>query len=334
MLTEKIADYFEVRTPIDRVQFGGTNTGGKIVSSFKALWHVLMLHGRHNVYSSPPGQSGLWLFLMIAAAARCRGITLFVHHHTFRSICAGPLMAMRLLNWIGGRHIRHVFLGQRMSEGFARVYPPILFSCEAIVLPNAFAYPPPTEAPPPRSGPLTIGHLSVLTRQKGVERIIAIFDRLRADGRNIRMLLAGPIADAALRPAVDAAARRHGTAFEFRGPVYGAQKSAFYRELDLFLLPSSLIDEADPLVIQEAYEEGAEVMANDRGCIAERLRRPSGFLTLDPEEDYRRVAAMLDDIAAHRTDVATQNWMHARAMHSYASSQAEVLLRRLLDEAR
>jgi glycosyltransferase involved in cell wall biosynthesis len=327
VLTEKIAEFFEEESEVRRVSLAAPNPVGKIVRAFTAAARVLLERRGENIYATPPGQKGLWLFSVIVLAARLRGQRVYVHHHSFRPISAGPLAAMRLLNSVGGSSLRHIFLGERMREGFARVY---AREPNATVLPNAFAFPPPTQAPPLRTGPLTIGHLSVLSRTKGVLFVLELFDLLRAAGVEVNLVLAGPIADKTLVPFIDAAASKHGAAFAYVGPVYGTDKFNFFQRLDLFLMPSTLLDEADPLVIQEAYESGVEVMATDRGCIRERLRRSDAFLTLEMDADVKAVSLALQDISRNRQRTARLAWEHAAALHADAYERAIALRDELL----
>jgi glycosyltransferase involved in cell wall biosynthesis len=322
VLTEKIAALFAQDFDVQRIQLSGTNAVGKLLAAAKACLRALTFRGVRRIYGTPPGQLGLWFFVPIVAALRLRGMTLFLHHHSFRPVNAGPLPAMRMIAWIGGSSLRHILLGERMREGFERLYPG---SGGNLVLANAFAYPPP-EMPAPRQGPVVLGHLSVMTRDKGVARILGIFDALREKGLDARLELAGPVADQTLQPLLDDAVRRHGAALRLHGPVSGAAKGQFYKGIDIFLLPSTLVDEADPLVIQEAYEHGAEVMASDRGCILERLRRPEAILTNLVEQDAPRVATMIEDVAARREAVAQENWRHAGNLHALGLRQMQALV--------
>lgn len=333
VLTEKMAAFLETQVPVIRLSLGRQSVFSKIGMHLQAALRLLTLGGRRTVYSTPPGQKGLWLFLLIVAAARLSRRRLFIHHHSFRVISAGPLLAMRLGNALGGPNIHHIFLGERMRDGFCSLYKPPPQGFRASVVPNAFAYPPPATAPVPRTGRLTVGHISNLTMEKGVGRVIDLFERLRREGRDIRLVLAGPVSDPKLTPLIAASQSRHKDAFDYRGPVYGEAKTRFFADIDLLLLPSSLVDEADPLVIQEAYEAGVDVMASNRGCIAERLRRQDAFLTLDPVQDAAQIGHLLDELALHRDVVATASWHHAGTLHRRAHRQAEALITQLLDDA-
>ncbi len=329
VMTQIVAEHLAARVPVTRVPIGKGSAVSKIVGHLRAARHLLGGRGGGAAYSTPPGNRSLWLFLLIVAAARMRGVKLFVHHHSFRPIAAGPLAAMRLLTYIGGDRIHHIFLSDAMRARFFATYvraDPA--SCS--VVPNAFAYPPiasfAREAP---AATQVLGHISVLTREKGLLRVLDVFDRLRAQGRPVRLVIAGPVADKTLTAPIAEAARRHGAAFEYRGATFGEQKARFFLDVDLLLLPSTLIDEADPIVILEAYASGAAVMASDRGCIPERLVSPEAILTLDPTADTARVGDTLDAIACRGPEIRALHRAHALKMHVEAQALAEALWHRI-----
>ena len=54
---------------------------------------------------------------------------------------------------------------------------------------------------------------------------------------------------------------------EIIGPVYNEEKKQFFSDIDLLILPS--INEAEPLVIYEAFSYGIPVVAFGVGCIQE-----------------------------------------------------------------
>lgn len=329
VMTQLVADQLAARLPVVRVPIGGTGAATKILGHLRALKALLKRPGGGAAYSTPPGNRSLWLFLMIVVAARLRGIKLFVHHHSFRPIAAGPLAAMRLLNIIGGDGIHHIFLSETMRVRFFATYSSAAPGNSSVV-PNAFAYPPAPVSPRyMHAATQIIGHISVLTREKGLIRVIDVFDRLRAQGRRVRLVVAGPIADESLAVPIAEAERRHGAAFENRGPVFGEQKANFFRDIDLLLLPSTLIDEADPIVIQEAYASGAAVMASDRGCISERLASPEAILTLEAARDTARVGAALDAITRSGPEIRSVYRAHALKMHLEARTLAKALWHRI-----
>jgi glycosyltransferase involved in cell wall biosynthesis len=144
-------------------------------------------------------------------------------------------------------------------------------------------------APGDDAAPLRLGFLSNITFEKGIVEFFGILEKLNQSGVEYRAHIAGPVApearqtfDQLLRAAKDV---------EYVGPLYGAQKERFYRQLDVFLFPTNYANEAEPLVIYEAMRQGVHVMACDRGSIAEMLGNGAGLAF--PREH------MVESAAAH-----------------------------------
>ncbi|WP_156460907.1 glycosyltransferase family 4 protein [Sphingomonas sp. Leaf339] len=290
----------------------GRTVTAKIVRGFSNGW-MLLRHARADdvAYFSVPGQLGAWMLLPAIVALRLRGVEAWFHHHSFRSINRGPLKVMRALVACAGSRQNHILLSDVMRDRFAAMY---LSSPQrrAYTLSNTCLFPPDTQIRPVArpERPCTLGHLSVLTRAKGVFYLIDLFDTLVAQVPGIRLILAGPVCDQELAHAITAAAARHPDAFEYRGMIGGKEKADFYRDIDLFVLPTTLVDEAEPLVMIEAYAQGVDVFASATGCIPDRLRDPACTLTLDRTKD----AAMISSAA---TAMPT-GWMALRnACHTH-----------------
>ena len=284
---------------------------------------LFRVRSEDRVYSSPPGQRGVWLFMLSLAALRLRGLEHFLHHHSFRPINLGPMRAMRFAVAIGGRLQRHVFLSEGMRDRFADIYLSPELKARSFVLPNAFFFFENHRPLPIRQGPVTIGHLSVITREKGVDYLMSVVERLLERRSDFRFVIAGPIRDAALRGEIDAFCARHEGRVSAIGPVYDAAKAEFYQDLDVFVLPSRLVDEADPLVILEAYSFGSEIVASATGCIPERIRHPSRLMSFAVDADSRLLDKTIDEIMADRAGTAEACARHVAEMHEQSERQAE-----------
>jgi glycosyltransferase involved in cell wall biosynthesis len=265
---------------------------GKIFRSFANSWKLLRYAKRGDAaYISIPGQYGAWLLLPAIAAARARGLTIWFHHHSFRSINRGPMPVMRLLVGMAGPRQNHILLSDSMCDRFAALY---LQSGAGLAhaMSNTVLLAPDlrTDLAPRSKGPPTLGHMSVLTREKGVLYLIDLFDELSRHVPGIRLVIAGPATDAKLLAAVHAAQARYPETFEYRGEVATVEKDKFYRDIDFFVLPTTLVDEAEPLVMIEAYARGVDVFATAVGCIPDRIRDPQCILSLDRSADAARIA--------------------------------------------
>lgn len=154
---------------------------------------------------------------------------------------------------------------------------------------------------------LRVGLLANLDRAKGLHEMLALSDALRDRGLPVEVRLAGPVRDPRDRAALAAALRRveaealtAGLAPRLAwtgGAVDGEAKAAFYAGLDLFLLPTTHVDEAEPAVIWEAAFAGVPSLAWGRGAIPEQV---GPGCALDPARAFRpwaisRVEAFLAD---------------------------------------
>lgn len=317
-----------------RVLATGDSTAAKIAGYGRILLVALFrMRRRDIVYTSMPGQMAAWLFALVVAALRLRGIRHFVHHHSFRAIVLGPLAVMRLVVGLGGRLQHHILLSPAMRDRFAALYLGDNGAARAHALSNALLFCPAAPAVPPRPArPMTIGHMSVLTRHKGVDTLIRLFREAAAALPELRLIIAGPIADETLRAEINGVVADFPGRADYRGTIGGAEKQQFYRDIDLFVLPTRLIDEAEPLVMMESYAAGVEFMANDRGCIPERLRRADRLLTGDAAGDAARIVAVLRECAADWDAARQACGRHAASLHAGAAVEADALFADMLPD--
>ncbi|KQR73279.1 glycosyltransferase family 4 protein [Rhizobium sp. Leaf341] len=317
-----IARFFEAQAPTTVLPTGGTGAE-KIVAGLLLPFIILFCVRRDDhVYTSPPGQNGVWLFLPVIAALRLRNLDHIVHHHSFRPINLGPTRASRILCRLGGRFQRHVFLSAKMRDKYAALYLTDLQKSRSFVLPNAFFFYDEKGRLAQRQGPVTIGHLSVITREKGVDYLLQLVERLLTLRTDFRFCLAGPVADAALHQEIVAFCQRHPAIATYLGSVQGDAKARFYEDVDIFILPTRLVDEADPLVILEAYSYGSEILASSTGCIPERMRLPSMLISFELEQDVQLLDRAITDVAAQRTRISQACVQHVKAMHETSRSDA------------
>lgn len=308
--------------------------GGTIVSKLLGVGRAVLavLTGARRgdrAYLSIPGQAGVWLFVPLALALRLRGIEHAVHHHSFRPINRGPMRGMRMLVAAGGRRQRHVLLSGNMRRRFAGLYMEG-DSDRAMALSNAYLFGPQLVVADRPVRPVTLGHMSVLTRDKGVGYLLDLFASLTARGNDWRLVIAGPCADPSLRAGIDAAVAADPGRITYLGAVTGPDKERFFADIDLFVLPTTLVDEAEPLVMLEAFGRGVEVVANDTGCIRDRIRTPDHLLTGDRKADAALVEARVAEVAGDWPVTRTACIDHARGIAAQAGAEAEAVFPRLL----
>lgn len=319
----------------DRVSISalGVTLASKIRRTFQVALDVLCdTRGDVAIYATPPGQSGVWLFLIVMLAARAKHRTIFLHHHSFRAVGGRtPLLSTMALVAVCGRRQRHILLGHRMADGYARLY----FNHDKgklQVLSNAWLYPPLSTELGPHG--IVLGHLSVITREKGVHHVIAVHKELRRRGLDAELRLAGPIADPSLNVEVVDYCKREGSA-QYLGSVSGDAKEDFLRSISALLLPSRLRDEAEPLVMLEALQRGRTFFGSDVGCISEIIS--SDFiLAMDVQRDADLIAGYhftRSPAERQKEALALSTQAYERARHQFDALSSEMFGDGFIDHA-
>jgi len=279
-----------------------------------------------HLYTVANDGNGLWWNCLHICIARMKGYSVVIHHHSFKYLHRWDLR-MALLHRLAGRRAVHVVLAIEMRESFRSMYGDlativevpntILFRDVMIGLAsakdasrlitetnvsdqvisqctNASVNPPafgPIEVNSPLDGtrPLRLGHLSNLSIEKGIGRVIDVFRDLRRNNRNVELHVAGPCKDAEVaRIVADCKSSDPQRVFIY-GPVFGEDKSEFFRHIDAFLFPSLYPTEAQPLVVLEAMLEQSPVITFAIGCIPSLIGE-SGLAVSRHETTYRQEA--------------------------------------------
>jgi glycosyltransferase involved in cell wall biosynthesis len=137
------------------------------------------------------------------------------------------------------------------------------------VLPNAFTIPIGEERKKRRcesGSTLVIGHLSNLSRSKGIDIVVELYDMLVDRGAIVSGLWSGPISEVNIGKRMVFARERADGYTRYVGGVYGDAKVKFFGAIDVFVFPSRYVNEAQPLVLIEALAHGCPVATVARGC--------------------------------------------------------------------
>lgn len=238
--------------------------------NLSALMEIIRNRGRSNtIYVIPSGGLGLIYTAAHILAARLLYGRLVIHHHTFRYI-DGPSAIMRLIVAVSRGSARHVFLSPRMAQRFEAAYGRVLWQIAS----NAFFVAADLDAslvPRDRLTPVRVGHLSNLCRDKGFFEVADAFEELRRRGVDAELCLAGPVIEPGVERRLENLMQTYPGRVQAAGPVFGADKSAFYASLDVFLFPTQFSQEAQPNVVFEALAAGVPVLATPRGSIPEMV---------------------------------------------------------------
>lgn len=216
--------------------------------------------------------SGLYLTALSVFVCRCLGYTVYLHHHVYSYIDRYDWR----IAWIDrrmGPGCVHVVHGDKMAEDFRKQYKS---QCDfAIVHPSIL----PVEMGRPRTSchrPFRLGLLSYLSKAKGLDVAIDTFEALRQAGRDVTLSLAGPVRSAKEMRLIDQTIARHPDHVRHLGPVYDADKSRFFADIDAFILPT--MTESWGLVLNESLGAGVPVITFDRGCTAFVVGKGAGLL--------------------------------------------------------
>lgn len=173
-----------------------------------------------------------------------------------------------------------------MAKDFAKVYPVSKKFLTVHNLPNT----PHKGAPIARrlkpDSSITLGHLSNLTLEKGLDSVIATFKAMRELRWNVTLILAGPATGFREKRLIAETLNAFPRKVRHLGPIYGQDKTQFFSEVTVFLFPTRYPNEAQPLVLLEALQHGVPLIVNAIGCIPELLQDCDGGLAVDPASNF------------------------------------------------
>jgi glycosyltransferase involved in cell wall biosynthesis len=226
-------------------------------------------HRKTALYLGLSGGRGQFIDLFYVLISRLFRRDIFVHHHSYSYINSSSLLNKCFFRFV--KNENHVALTQGMGAALSKKYD--LDTRKVRVVSNAaFFGVDNTDAPRrPRStaSEIRIGYLSNITFEKGFAEFFAILRALKQQRVAFKATIAGPLAAGAREQFESLMADSAET--EYIGPVYREAKQFFYEQLDVFVFPTKYPNEAEPLVLYEAMNASAYVVACDRGGIREMI---------------------------------------------------------------
>jgi glycosyltransferase involved in cell wall biosynthesis len=278
-----------------------------------------------SVYLGGAGGLGLYYQALVVLAARLAGVRTVFHHHNFAYLDRRH-STMRWLVAAGGRDLEHVALCPRMADLLQQWYPKAqqVVTCSNAGLMEAS----PEGRPSPAPGRIVLGHLSNLSVEKGLLTVLDTARTVVAAGHDVQLLLGGPAATDEAQRLIEQAQRDLPGVVEHVGKLSREEIDGFHARVDLFLFPSTYVNEAEPLVVLEAARVGVPTIAYAVGCLGALVPDPAALV--EPGGDY---AGRVAEVVAAMSDDGVRAGARERTAAHFESRRSEAVLahRQLVD---
>lgn len=288
---------------------------------------LMISHRPVSLYVALSGGKGQIRDSIFLVIGRFLGVRAFVHHHSFRYINKRDWVTSIIFS-ISGK-VTHIVLCEDMAARLRDRYGGLVTDVRAIsnaeIIGMKLSPGIKVEKNVNRSG-LTIGFLSNITREKGIFRLFDIVDKLRDEGVDLTVIIAGPL-DESIREQFELCVRSEDRV-DYIGPAYGEKKELFFGSIDLLVFPSAYENEAEPLTIIEAMSRMIPVIATSRGCIRSLLVAGGGVAYPDDSDFEGRVADFikyLSENPAHYEKLSREAFERAMYQTSVSHNIGELV---------
>lgn len=301
----------------------------RLLLTLKGLRHLLCksIIKKRKFYIACEGGLGIIYTIILCIMARALKFPIYIHHHSFAYIENTSRLMAILLRVIGHQAI-HIFLCPMMSQHFMRRYQR---NIKCLFIPNSAFVDEVSTMPPifQKKNPLKIGLLSNLNDEKGLSIFLDIIRFAAFERLDIIGILAGPPVSESDKEKITITKKELGERLDYRGPVYGNAKEAFFRSIDVFVFPTRYLNEAQPTVIFEAMAHGIPILSYDRGCIKEQISDCGAVL--DRENDF--ISFALDWLKKQLNSPETLNELKRITKMAFLDNrtQAKQIVDRLFD---
>ena len=254
----------------------------KLFRAGLAALKILTLSGRStSTYISVDANYGMYLTLLYCICARVKSSRIILHHHTYSHIITEK-RPMRWITAFTGNKAIHVCICEEMSNALSHKYSGVV---RTESLSNIFHvqsdYQVNTKVN--TSGKIVLGHMSRLSKEKGVATCLEVHRRLKCLGVPSSLLLAGGFANSETETIVKAETSKNNDIIHL-GEITGKEKTAFFQSLDFFLFPSTYQNETQGIVNLEALAVGVPVLAVGQACLKSDLSRRPEWLFSNPTD--------------------------------------------------
>ena len=232
---------------------------------------------RIPVYLVAEGGAAVIFTALSALFLRAIANPLVIHHHgRYWLERRNPLLRMTLFC----KSNIHVTQCASMSSILQQSYGCI----PTASLTNAFVVGQPRQSAHDSDGILHLAHLSNLTIEKGLGRVIATFEALKRQEIRVTLRIGGIPQDSRTRRLLIDAVSKH-PEIEWRGQVDDDMKDDFFEGVSAFLFPTEYKMETEGIVTLEALARSIPVIATDLCCLRDNLSGEGG-IAIPVGEDF------------------------------------------------
>ena len=300
---------------------------GSVLQWLRFAAHVLR-HKPDALYIALSGGMRQWVDLAFVLLARLRGMPVFVHHHSFAYL--GPGRPSRVMRFKAMHNAIHVALCECMGERLAHygIAPGKLRTLSNAAFLDDIA-PPVVQPGRASSAPLRVGFLSNITAEKGIFEFFSVLSAAGHYGLALQGVVAGPVSPEVVDAFQVSLASTPNTTHI--GPVYGADKAAFWGRIDVLFFPTRYPNEAEPVTILEALAYGVPVVAFARGCIDGMVPAAAGAVFPYSERFIAQTLDVIRPLAASPSALTAARVAARQAFESHRT-RAKTTLQALVTE--
>lgn len=199
------------------------------------------------------------LFIREAIRKKHR-VLVHIHGGLYLTAAKIPVVQKKILKWVFSQDVPFLVLSDTEKEMVTK-----RFGAKRVtVLPNCVELPDNGNVNVNGNGePLIIGYLGRIEANKGMAELLAACKRLRNEGVNFRMVMAGM--EQGTEAFVNQFEKALGARFKYVGVVSGKAKSDFFDEIDVFAMPTYF--EGLPIALLECMSYGVVPVVTPVGSI-------------------------------------------------------------------
>lgn len=241
----------------------------RISKIFKTIIFLINVSKKDTIYFSISGGFGQiyeLIFLIVLRLKRLRNI--ICHHHSYDYINNKRLISSLLFS-IAGSETLHLSLSQMMAQKLKNKYSGIK---RTMVLSNIL-FINDNESKilnKKQNKKITLGFISNISKEKGIIEFMDFHSSLIKKYKKINSIIAGPFEDKNIKKIIMKKIELS-KRINWIGPVYDYKKTKFFESIDYLIFPTKYFNEAEPLVIYEAFSYNVPVISYSRGSIPEQI---------------------------------------------------------------